>query len=173
MTLLGMVRGLVEADVRLVVIGGVAANAHGSARITDDLDVCYDPEDGNRRRLAMTLAAWGAYLRGVEPGLPFVMDERALRTTPVMTLITAQGSIDVMDRVLGVGGFADVLQDSEEVEVGDLRFRVLSLAGLIRAKRAARRRKDLDQLPELEALLELSRRPRPLKPPETTPPARA
>jgi hypothetical protein len=126
---------------------------------------CYDPEADNRRRLAATLAAWGAYLRGVEPGLPFVMDDRTLRTTPVMTLITSQGSIDVMDRVLGVGEFADVLRDSEEVASGDLRFRVLSLAALIRAKRATRRRKDMDQLPELEALLELrekgeGRRPR-------------
>lgn len=157
MTLLGMVRGLVEADVRFVVIGGVAANAHGSARITDDLDVCYDPEDDNRRRLAATLAAWGAYLRGVEPGLPFVMDDRTLRTTPVMTLITSQGSIDVMDRVLGVGEFPDVLRDSAEAEAGEVKFRVLALPALIRAKRATRRRKDLDQLPELEALLELSR----------------
>lgn len=158
MTLLGMVRGLVEADVRFVVIGGVAANAHGSARITDDLDVCYDPEDDNRRRLAATLAAWGAYLRGVEPGLPFVMDDRTLRTTPVMTLITSQGSIDVMDRVLGVGGFPDVLRDSAEAEAGGVTFRVLALPALIRAKRATHRRKDLDQLPELEALLELRER---------------
>jgi hypothetical protein len=157
MTLLGMVRGLVEADVRFIVIGGVAANAHGSARITDDLDVCCDPEDDNRRRLAATLAAWGASLRGVEPGLPFVMDDRTLRTTPVMTLITSQGSIDVMDRVLGVGEFPDVLRDSVEAEAGGVKFRVLALPALIRAKRATRRRKDLDQLPELEALLELSR----------------
>jgi predicted nucleotidyltransferase len=157
MTLLGMVRGLVEADVRFIVIGGVAANAHGSARITDDLDVCYDPEDGNRRRLAATLAAWGAYLRGVGPGLPFVMDDRTLRTTPVMTLITSQGSIDVMDRVLGVGEFPDVLRDSAEAEAAGVKFRVLALPALIRAKRATRRRKDVDQLPELEALLELSR----------------
>jgi predicted nucleotidyltransferase len=157
MTLLGMVRGLVTAKVRFVVIGGVAANAHGSARVTDDLDICYDSSDDNLRRLAATLSTWGAYLRGVEPGLPFVMDERTLRTTPVMTLITAQGSLDVMDGVLGVGGFAEVLQNSEEVESGELRFRVLSLAALISAKRATRRRKDVDQLPELEALLELRR----------------
>jgi predicted nucleotidyltransferase len=157
MTLLGMVRGLVEADVRFIVIGGVAANAHGSARITDDLDVCYDPEDDNRRRLAATLAAWGACLRGVEPGLPFVMDDRTLRTTPVMTLITSQGSIDVMDRVLGVGEFPDVLRDSVEAEAAGVKFRVLALPALIRAKRATQRRKDVDQLPELEALLELSR----------------
>jgi len=155
-----MTRGLVDADVRFVVIGGLAAAAHGSARVTDDLDICYDPADENRRRLAATLAAWGAYLRGVEPGLPFVMDERMLHSTPVMTLVTAQGNIDVMDRVAGVGGFEAVRAESEEVESGDVRFRVLSLPALIRAKRAAGRPKDREQLPELEALLELRRRKR-------------
>ena len=150
-----MVRRLVAADVRFVVIGGVAATAHGSPRITEDLDICYDPTDDNRRRLAATLASWNAYLRGVEPDLPFTMDERALRTSPVMTLATDRGSIDVMDQVLGVGDFTAVWRQSEEVEAGGVRFRVLSLAALVRAKRATGRRKDRDQLPGLEALLEL------------------
>lgn len=155
MILLDMVRRLVEAEVRFVVIGGVAATAHGSPRITEDLDICYDPAVDNRRRLADTLASWDAYLRGVEPGLPFVMDERTLRITPVMTLITSRGQIDVMDAVLGVGDFGAVRRESEEVVAAGVRFRVLSLRALIRAKHATGRRKDRDQLPALEALLEL------------------
>ena len=158
MILLGMVRLLVAADVRFVVIGGLAATAHGSPRLTEDLDICYDPADDNRRRLAATLASWHAYLRGVEPGLPFVMDERTLRITPVMTLITSRGQIDVMDRVLGVGAFNAVLRESEEAEAAGVRFRVLSLPALIRAKHATGRRKDRDQLPGLEALLELKQK---------------
>ena len=71
----------------------------------------------------------------------------------------ARGDVDVMDSVAGVGDFAAVLAESEAMDLGDgLHCRVLSLAALIRAKRAARRRKDLDQLPELEALLELRTR---------------
>jgi hypothetical protein len=61
-----------------------------------------------------------------------------------------------MDSVGGVGDFAAVLAASAELDVGDgLRCPVLGLPALIRAKRATRRRKDVDQLPELEALLEL------------------
>ncbi len=160
MTLLDMARGLTAGGVRFVVIGGLAATAHGSARITDDLDVCYDPTDENREKLATTLVEWGAYLRGVEPGLPFVLDARMLRTTPVLMLVTRQGNIDVMDRVAGVGEFAQVFAESEEVQGTGMRFRVLSLPALIRAKRAAGRKKDRDQLPELEALLELTRKRR-------------
>ena len=150
---------LTRAGVRFVVIGGVAAGLHGSARVTFDLDVCYDPSAENRERLAAVLVAWKAYLRGADPGLPFVIDARALAISHVLTLSTASvGDIDVMDSVGGVGDFAAVLAASEHLDVGDgLRCPVLGLPALIRAKRAARRRKDLDQLPELEALLELTR----------------
>ncbi len=148
---------LTRAGVRFVVIGGVAAGLHGSARVTFDLDVCYDPSAANRERLAAVLAAWKAHLRGADPGLPFVLDARALATSHVLTLSTAaMGDIDVMDSVAGVGDFAAVLAASAELDVGEgLRCPVLGLPALIRAKRAARRRKDMDQLPELEALLEL------------------
>jgi hypothetical protein len=158
MTLLGMAARLAEAGVRFVLIGGLAMRAQGSARLTEDLDICYDPAPDNVRRLASLLAEWHACLRGVEPGLPFVMDERTFRTTPVMTLITDLGAIDVMDRVTGVGEWPDVLGESDELEWSGVTMRVLSLRGLIKAKRGSARPKDLAQLPELEALLELRRR---------------
>lgn len=155
MTLLGMADRLTAAGVRFVVIGGLAARAHGSARITEDLDICYDPAPDNVKRLAALLAEWHAYLRGVEPGLPFTMDERTFRTTPVMTLITDHGAIDVMDRVPGVGEYHDVARRSVEATNAGTRFRVLDLPALLDAKRATRRPKDQAQIPELEALLEL------------------
>jgi hypothetical protein len=155
---IGQIAALVEADVRFVVIGGVAAGLHGAGRATFDLDICYDPSQANRQRLARVLAGWGAYLRGVEPGLPFTMDARQFLITPVMTLTTSSGDLDVMDRVAGVGEFPAVLAQSVETRVGDVSFRILDLPGLVAAKRASARRKDLDQLPELEALLALRRR---------------
>lgn len=151
--------GLTRAGVRFVVIGGVAAGLHGSVHVTFDLDLCYDPGADNRKRLTAVLASWNAHPRGVEPGLPFVMDVRTLAVSPVLTLTTSQGDVDVMDRVAGVGGYPDVFAHSVEMDLGEgLRCRVLDLPALIRAKRASARRKDLDQLPELEALLELKRR---------------
>jgi hypothetical protein len=152
---------LTQAGVRFVVIGGVAAGLHGSTRATFDLDVCYDPALDNRERLAALLRSWDAYLRGVEPGPPFELDARTLATSHVLTLTTRLGDIDVMDRVAGVGDFAAVLAGSVEFDVGDgLRCWILDLPALIRAKRAAGRAKDKAQLPELEALLELTRRRR-------------
>jgi hypothetical protein len=150
-----IIAALVAAGVRFVVVGGVAGVAHGSVRLTNDIDICYDAAADNVRALAALLAEWDAYLRGVDPGLPFAMDERALRTTPTMTLTTRMGNIDVLDSVAGVGSYAEVSAASEPCVVGDTQFRVLSLPALITAKRAAGRPKDLAHLIELEALAKL------------------
>ena len=150
-----MVSGLVESEVRFVVIGGVAGAAHGSRRVTNDLDICYDPEVENRRRLATRLGLWHAYPRGVEPGLPFVMDEVTIHNAPMLTLRTDEGDLDCFSWVHGVGLYEDVAAASEPVSVGEVRFRVLSLAALIKAKKAAGRPKDQEALLELEALVKL------------------
>jgi len=88
------------------------------------------------------------------------MDERQFRPTPLMTLTTREGNIDVLDRVAGVGAFSDTLDHSEELDGFGVRFPVLDLPDLIRAKRAAGRPKDFAQLPELEALAALRRKHR-------------
>jgi len=153
-----IIAALVKADVRFVVVGGVAAGLNGSSLATFDLDICYDPAPDNVEKLARVLSGWHAYLRGVEPGLPFIMDAKAFRITPIMTLTTDMGSIDVMDRVTGVGDFDTVFANSFAVADSGYTFLALTLASLIDAKRAAGRVKDRGQLIELEALLARSRR---------------
>ncbi|MGQ0715040.1 MAG: hypothetical protein ACT4PJ_15170 [Gemmatimonadaceae bacterium] len=152
--------GLVRHEIDFVVVGGVAAALHGSARVTNDLDVCYDSATENVARLAALLASWNPYPRGWEAGLPFTMDERTLRTTPMLTLTTSQGDLDLLTEVSGVGDYAAVLRSSVPMSGSSFSFRVLDLEPLIRSKRATGREKDLAQLPELEALRELRKRRR-------------
>jgi predicted nucleotidyltransferase len=151
-----MLRGLVQKRVRFVVVGGLAAAAHGSSRVTNDLDICYDAmERGTVSVLAGLLAAWNAYPRAVPEGLPFIMDDRTLRGAPILTLTTSEGDIDVMDQIAGIGPYAKVRDHSEKVTALGVSFRVLDLPSLIKAKRAAGRPRDFEHLPELEALLAL------------------
>ena len=158
MSFTSMVRGLTRKKVRFVVAGGVAAAAHGSSRVTNDLDICYDASDrANLVALASVLASWDAYPRGIEPGLPFILDDRTLFGAPVLTLTTSEGEIDVMDRIAGVGDYAAVRLHSERISALGVRFRVLDLPSLIKAKRAAGRPRDHEHLPELQALLALSK----------------
>jgi predicted nucleotidyltransferase len=152
-----IIAALVVAGVRFVVVGGVAATLHGSARLTNDLDLCYDPAPDNLEALARLLRSWHAYLREVEPGLPFTLDVHALRTTPIMTLVTDLGNLDLLDRVQGLGGYAEVLAASERVQLERIEFRALTLSALIAAKKATGRPKDREHVIELEALLALRR----------------
>lgn len=151
-----MLRGLTRKKVKFVVVGGVAAAAHGSSRVTNDLDICYDAvSKDNLVSLASLLAAWKAYPRGIEPDLPFIMDDRTLHGAPILALTTAEGDIDVMDRIAGVGDYPAVKRNSEKISALGVSFRVLDLPSLIKSKRAAGRPRDHDHLPELEALLAL------------------
>lgn len=153
-----IISALVARGIRFVVVGGVAATVHGSARFTNDIDICYDAAADNVQRLVELLVEWKAYLRGVEEGLPFILDERTFRATPMMTLTTNLGAIDLLADVPGVGDYAAARAQSQPVRIGKIEFRALTLEALIASKRAVRRKKDVEQLIELEALLELRRK---------------
>jgi hypothetical protein len=61
---------LTGAGVEFILVGGLAGIAHGSARLTQDIDVVYARSDENMEKLARALAQHQPYLRGAPPGLP-------------------------------------------------------------------------------------------------------
>ena len=152
------IQALCDAAVDFVVIGGVSATFHGSARVTYDLDICYSRTSANLRRLAGSLAPFHPRLRGVPAGLPFLWDEGTLRNGTVFTLQTDIGEIDLLAEVAGLGAFDEVKKHSITVDAFDRQITTLDLPGLIQAKRAAGREKDLTALAELESLLEAGSR---------------
>lgn len=159
MSFQAVLRGFVAGKIKFVVVGGVAAAAHGATRLTNDIDICYDASDlENIEALGVLLQSWNAYPRGVEPGLPFIMDGKTLRAAPMLTLTSSEGDVDVMDRISGIGDYKSVRAHSEEIEAFGIRFRVIDLPTLIKAKRAAGRPRDFEHLPELEALLALRKK---------------
>ena len=65
----GVIRTLVDARVDFIIVSGVAATVHGSARLTRDVDVVYARSPENMRRLVDALAPHDPYLRGAPQGL--------------------------------------------------------------------------------------------------------
>jgi len=147
-----MLRQLASHRVRFVVIGGVAAQLHGSARLTKDLDILYDTAPDNIERLAALLIRWRSYLRGVEPGLPFTPDARTIKPIEVLTLETEHGKFDALQRVAGIGTYADAPPAMQPFPVADFAVNALSLESLIKSKLAAGRPRDKTEVLELEAL---------------------
>jgi predicted nucleotidyltransferase len=145
---------LVQGNVRFIVIGGGAATAHGSARITYDVDVVYARDPENLRSLVAALQPYQPYLRGAPPGLPFRWDERTLLAGLNFTLTTTVGDLDLLGEVAGGGSYEKLLPDSKEMDTFGVRCRFVTLEKLIQLKRAAGRPKDLEAIAELQALLE-------------------
>ena len=96
-----LLKVLTAADVGFIIVGGAAATAHGSARLTQDLDVVYDRSSENLSRLVSALAPYRPYPRGAPPGLPFSWDECTVRNGLNFTLITALGAIDLLGEIAG------------------------------------------------------------------------
>src|SRR5438876_1542800 len=145
---------LVNGDVEFILIGGVAGNVLGSARLTFDVDVVYNRSKANLERIAKLLKPQGPYLRGAPPGLPFVLDVPTLRNGLNFTLTTKLGDLDLLGEASGGGGYRELLVNSFDVEAFGVKFKCVDLPTLIKLKRAAGRPKDLESIAELEALLE-------------------
>jgi predicted nucleotidyltransferase len=143
---------MLNENVAFVVIGGLAMIAHGSSYLTHDLDVCYARTSANIAALATALGKFQPYKRGVPPGLPFRFDAPTIQAGLNFTLVTTQGDVDFLGEVAGVGAYDHVLAQSVETAIFGLKLRVLSVEGLIAAKKAANRPKDRNHLLELEEL---------------------
>jgi len=147
-------KALCDGGVEFILVGGTAANVHGSARLTQDVDIVYRRTRENAARLAAALEPFHPYLRGAPLGLPFQFDADTVWRGLNFTLTTALGPVDALGEIAGGGGYDALLAHTLEIQVFGQRIRCLDLRKLIEVKRAAGRPKDLEAIAELEALLD-------------------
>jgi len=149
-----LIRLFSSSGVEFIIIGGMAATAHGSARLTKDLDLVYRRTPENIARLVAALAPYSPYLRGAPPGLPFRWDETTIQRGLNFTLVTSLGALDLLGEVTGGGSYDDLLIDVVRLQLFGVECLCLGLERLIYVKRAAGRPKDFEAIAELEAILE-------------------
>jgi hypothetical protein len=145
---------LVHGRVDFVIVGGLAATIHGSARLTQDVDVVYDRSDANVNRLVDALRPLRPYLRGAPPGLPFEWSPETVRRGLNFTLTTEAGDLDLLGEIVGGGAYPRLFEHSIVIHLFGHDCRCVTLPELIRSKRAAGRPKDLEAVAELEVILE-------------------
>jgi hypothetical protein len=144
---------LARHHVEYVTIGGIAIQAHGGQRLTQDLDIAIGASSVSNARLAAALVELDARILGPggersqsPPSAPL------LASSDQWHLITPHGRLDVLVLPAHLGSFADLRARAHEVPLGELSIPVASREDLLEMKRAAGRPQDLADVRLLESL---------------------
>lgn len=146
-------RALASSNVDYVTIGGIAIQAHGGQRLTQDLDIAIDASSGNLERLAEALLVLDARVLG-----PDGQRSRAVPTAQLLGssdqwhLITDHGPLDIVTLPAHLGAFADLRSRAHEIPLGELTVPIAHRDDLLAMKRAAGRPQDLADIRLLESL---------------------
>jgi hypothetical protein len=149
-----LVRLLDRHGVAFVVIGGLAAIAHGARRMTLDLDIVPDPEPANFRRLAAAVAELGVADETVTDGEFQALDPRDefdLARSRNVTLRTAAGQLDVLNRARDAPSYRDLAARAVRLPLAGVDVLVAGVDDLIAMKLAIARPKDLQDVADVTA----------------------
>lgn len=149
-----------RADIRYVVVGGVAVVLHGHARMTVDLDLVVDLERDAARAAVDALLSLGLQPRlPVDPHDFAETDTRQVwidtRNLQVFSFYDPTNPMREVDLFAAYPmAFEDLVSDASRVHVGGVSVPVASLEHLISMKQAAARPQDLSDVAALLALRE-------------------
>lgn len=151
-----LLRRLLEVGVDFIVIGGLAAQAHGSPSITADLDIVPSWDPANLRRIESVLREIAAGRQEVQAEGPLLppLDGSTLLAGAVFTLNSRFGRLDLLANPDPGLDFEELRRSAVPIDAFGLRLHVASLDDLIAMKRAAGRPKDRVEVEILGALRE-------------------
>jgi hypothetical protein len=144
---------LAARDVDFVVIGGLAAVAHGSRRMTRDIDVVVRPDDVNLGRLEEALAELGA-VQLLPDGADGPIDSADIALVGLGTTLhtrSAAGRLDIVGAPAGAAPYDELRARSIISRVAGVEARISGLDDLIAMKRASGRPLDLQDIADLTA----------------------
>lgn len=142
---LDLLRALLAANARFMIVGAYAVGVHGRPRATKDLDVWVEASARNAPKVINALRDFGAPLMG--------LTEADLREPGIGLQIGIEpGRIDVLTSISGVT-FEEAWPTKVEADFGDtVRCAVIGLSHLLQNKRASARPQDLADVAALERL---------------------
>ena len=150
-----LLRRMVVAEADFVLVGGLAMTALGSDHVTTDIDFAISRSRENAAKVAQALADLHPRPEGWDETLPYPRDLETVRRATILTLLTDQGSIDLLAEVPGVESFQALKNRAISLSLFGHPMLVASLDDLISMKRAATRPKDRLHVMELMALTKL------------------
>lgn len=133
-----------QNQVEYILVGGYSVILHGYFRTTGDMDIWVKPTTDNYQKL------YKAFINFEMPVFDMTKEKfLSTESYDVFTFGNPPICIDIITKIKGLE-FEDTFKKSEWFEVKeDLKVRSLNLDSLLKAKKAAGRNKDLDDLENL------------------------
>ena len=156
MAIADLVSTLARHEVEFIIVGGMAAILRGTPVNTFDLDVVYERSAPNIERLLNALDELQATVRDDPRRLR--LNESHLESAGHKLMETNQGPLDLLGTIEETSGFPELVTDSDWIDLGVTRARVLKLERLIQIKQRLGRPKDQAMLPLLLATLDEANR---------------
>ena len=128
---------LARAEVRFVIVGGIAVSLQGYVRLTEDVDIILDYEEANVLRFLESLADYGEGFAREFSLEDFVPEEGALRLIEE----TEGCQLDIFT-VMSGKTYTDLANDAEIFRVQNLNVLYASKKSLIELKSNTVREKD-------------------------------
>lgn len=149
-----ILRRLGQADVRFVLIGGLALGSWGVIRATKDVDIVIDREPANVRALAEVTVALDGRIQSSEAFMSSAFSiAAALAQDDRRVLIdTPRGPLDVVAGLPGVPPYQELISRAQEAEIAGVKIWVCSREDLRAMKEAAGRPQDLVDLASLASI---------------------
>lgn len=153
-----LLAALIAERVDFVLVGGLAGAIHGTTRVTKDIDIAYATNAANLARLCTAINQFEPrrMVLGRPEGGILTLTPEMLKRDGILQIATSAGEVDLLDRIQGFSSYGFVRRNAETIDIG-VDVPILSIDGLLRAKRAMKRPKDLHDIVELEALQEAHR----------------
>ncbi|WP_019989371.1 nucleotidyltransferase [Rudanella lutea] len=141
-------RALHQCDVRYVLVGGYSVILHGYSRTTGDMDIWVDKTPENYERLCHAFSVFG---------MPtFDMTAENFLHNPAFDVFTfgrQPVAIDVITSIKGLT-FTETYEEATNVEIEGIPIRLIQYHHLVRAKQAAGRPRDQNDLDNLRRVNE-------------------
>lgn len=146
-----LLRQLSDAEVKFILVGGLAVNAWGYLRATRDVDLVPEPSADNLARLDGLLRRLDGKVDVGGRLLDADSISTFLRTGDRTLVATDLGYVDVLQGLPQVPPFSTLDEQATDVDLEGLVIRVCSLEHLLGMKRISDRPRDKDDVDALEA----------------------
>jgi len=149
---------LIKNGVKFVIVGGFAGVVHGCTYVTQDIDICCDFSPANLLLLQKAISDLDPVHRMTPNRKKLKLSDKTCAQLKNLYLDTKKGQLDCLSFIDGLGDYSRAKQESELIEVEDMKIRVLNLDALIKTKKAMNRPRDMAAILQLESIKRLKKK---------------